>query len=713
MRSRKIVQVGLLALLICAVWASAPVRQASAHAVLVRSVPAANAELAQPPSQIDLWFSEPLEPGLSQARLLASDGREVPAGKEILDPADPMHTTLRVESLAPGIYTVSWRTLSEADGHVYSGSFPFTVLNPDGTRPVGGPAGASPTGPGELPSPLETLARWIGLVGSILLLGAPLFFTVVVQPHRNLDTGETGPFEVAARQIALTAVLIAVLAITLGHSLQMALQALRLGGLNQLPELLLGTRAGTLMLARVLIAATCAAVALRLLPSGNTYRRIGFLLSGIIAATAALLLASNDALDEAVLSFLALLIAGFGWAAALWPSGKNQPAAGGPKWAALFLLASAALLYTSIGSHASAGPGSVWAVLSDYVHLMAASAWVGGLLLLPILLWRTRRSAEVEQAGPLKLRLVQRFSFLASFSVFVLIMTGIFNSLVQLPDLPSLWNTAYGQVLVVKLGLLSLVLGVAFLNNRLVHGKAVLLNGSSSLPRLNRQVTIEAGLALLLMLSVAVLVQTTTPRSFRTATTGSSPEVPVNQVVKAGDLSMNVQILPNRVGYNRFYLNLFHEDCSPIGEVQRVELRFYYLEASLGQASTVLDPVSQTTFTTEGAYLSQAGEWNLSIYIQRRGMEDILAPFKIYVPSPVAAAPVSSPWQSPVPGIPPVIFFIVGLVMVGIVPLVWREPLEAVWPGLYSLLRRAAFLCLILGIVSGLVWLVLTGTASV
>jgi copper transport protein len=729
---------GLAALIACALLTSTPALLVSAHAVLVRSLPAANAELAQSPTQIDLWLSEPLEAGFSQARLLASDGREVSAGAVIIDPADPLHMTLPVRPIPPGIYTVSWRTLSKADGHAYSGSFPFSVLNPDGTRPSGAAVIVSAAGQGDLPSPIDTAARWSWLLGSLLLLGAPLFLTVVVRPFMTATTGEAVSPQAPALRMTLAAILLAAVAVTLGHSLQLALQALRLGGLYQVPELLLGTRAGTLILARQLIAATCAGIALRLLPpgsgedgrnrpgSGRGYRQIGLLLCGIIAAAAAGMLAGNDALDEAVLSFFTLLIAGLGWAAALWPSAPGSQAAGGTKWvalrwvalrwAALLGLATAALLSISLGSHASAGAGSVWAVTVDFVHLMAAAAWVGGLLLVPPVLWRMRRTPQVDQDAHPRLLLVRRFSYLASFSVFLLIMTGTFSSLVELPNLPSLWQTPYGRVLAVKLSLLLLSLGLAFLNNRLVHGKAFLSKSPGTLPRLQRQVTLEAGMVLLLMLSVAVLVQTTTPRNIPLGeATSPPPEAPFYQVVRAGDLSINVQVLPNRVGYNRFSLNLFHDDGSPVGEVQQVELRFVYTETSLGQASVVLDPVSPTTFTAEGAYLSQPGEWALMVYIQRRGMDDILGSLGMDVPSPIPAPQTASggqsPWENPVPGLPPIVLLIWGLAVVGIIPLAWREPLEAIWPGLYALLRRAAFLFIILGILSGLAWLVLAGTA--
>jgi methionine-rich copper-binding protein CopC len=158
---------------------------ARAHAILLRSIPEANAELAQPPATIEMWFSEPLEAGFSKARLLDSQGQEIPTGAVSLDPANPTHMTLPLGQLGPGIYTVAWQTLSQADGHEWYGSFPLTILNPDGSRPTSTSVSADGGERGELPSPGEVIARWLVLLGGILLFGVPLFQIVVAPAGRN------------------------------------------------------------------------------------------------------------------------------------------------------------------------------------------------------------------------------------------------------------------------------------------------------------------------------------------------------------------------------------------------------------------------------------------------------------------------------------------------------------------------------------------------
>src|ERR1700704_3749678 len=59
---------------------------------------------------------------------------------------------------------------------------------------------------------------------------------------------------------------------------------------------------------------------------------------------------------------------------------------------------------------------------------------------------------------------VPRFSNTAFASVVALIGSGIGASLIHLPTFSSLWQTSYGQALLVKIGLLSVALMLASVN---------------------------------------------------------------------------------------------------------------------------------------------------------------------------------------------------------------------------------------------------------
>ena len=99
---------------------------ASAHAYLVKSVPAGRATLFASPVKIQLWFNERLEPRYSSASVLDPDGKRVDLDNALVSSDDPKQLAIGVKPLLSGRYTVKFRVLS-VDGHVVEQSFPFTV----------------------------------------------------------------------------------------------------------------------------------------------------------------------------------------------------------------------------------------------------------------------------------------------------------------------------------------------------------------------------------------------------------------------------------------------------------------------------------------------------------------------------------------------------------------------------------------------------------
>jgi mono/diheme cytochrome c family protein len=209
------------------------------------------------------------------------------------------------------------------------------------------------------------------------------------------------------------------------------------------------------------------------------------------------------------------------------------------------------------------------------------------------------------------------------------------------------------------------------------------------------------------MLSVAVLVQTPTPRGQVPANNDQPVTLPFTTVVTGDDLFMHIQVDPNQAGSNRFWLHLYHADGSPVGEVQLVQLRFTYRDLPLGQAKADLEPLGQDTFSVEGAYLSQAGAWDISAYIRRRGLDDSLLQLSLDVPPPAGLAAGTNPWQNPVPNLPAAGLAILGLVGLVAIPVVWRRPLQGAWPKAYRWLRGALFWLVLPGLLACVGWLIL------
>jgi methionine-rich copper-binding protein CopC len=98
----------------------------SAHAYLVKSIPARRAILFKAPTRLQLWFNEKLEPRFSFLTVTDSNGTRVDLGDIQVDAEDPKQLSVEIKPLPPGIYTVEFRVLS-VDGHVVKDQFSFTV----------------------------------------------------------------------------------------------------------------------------------------------------------------------------------------------------------------------------------------------------------------------------------------------------------------------------------------------------------------------------------------------------------------------------------------------------------------------------------------------------------------------------------------------------------------------------------------------------------
>ena len=99
--------------------------QASAHAALVKSDPAANATVAAPKT-ISLTFSEALTPAFSGFDVAMGDGMKMTVKTTV---SKDKKTIVGVPTgpLMAGAYKISWHAAAADDGHKTTGTLAFTV----------------------------------------------------------------------------------------------------------------------------------------------------------------------------------------------------------------------------------------------------------------------------------------------------------------------------------------------------------------------------------------------------------------------------------------------------------------------------------------------------------------------------------------------------------------------------------------------------------
>ena len=145
------------------------------------------------------------------------------------------------------------------------------------------------------------------------------------------------------------------------------------------------------------------------------------------------------------------------------------------------------------------------------VHVLAASTWLGTLLVLTVIGVRgvIKSAAAGQQRADLVCDLVNSFSPLALTASTIVGITGLTTAWLHLKRLSSLWTTSYGMTLVVKLILVAIVVALGAWNWRRVRPS---LGDEGSELTIRRSATMELTFAALVLIVTSVLVTLPSPK---------------------------------------------------------------------------------------------------------------------------------------------------------------------------------------------------------
>lgn len=581
---------------------------AEAHAALIRSSPQNGSQERRPPARVILYFSEPVEPKLTNIEVFDNDRAQVDEGDVAVDEGDRSIASVGVPTLDPGLYTVEFSNVSSVDGHPWSGIFQFIILNPDGSVPedaVFDPEADSGSGTGLLPQNIDITLKFAALLSLAVAVGAAFFVLSIARPAGAfLDEDNQRAVNTAADSWAVTLAHILLPLSFIAAALLVVISVARFQTDTSLIDYVTQVKTGRYQLANlVLVAVALVGADVIYLSSRPPFKRAGFVL---------------------------LIGAGI-----------------------------AAMLTYSLTSHAATGAGRFWSISSDFVHLGASSLWVGALaLLIPMLGLRKRIASE--PSGFLYLaNAFDRFSVLAGASVFAVMVTGVFNGLVEIPSWSAFTDTTYGKVLLAKLVIVGLLLPVAglnafFLKPRLVASIDGLHQDGGTrdegqrgrwrddLARLEqwlpRTIALEIAIVVAVFASVAVLTQTSTAKgeiAQREAEANANTEFTDTRM--ADDLEFTLEIQPNTVGINRYTMTIKNEDGMPATTITLARLRFSYTDPSQPDvrppaAELVLRATGQPgEFQGQGSYFTQPGSWLVEATARRTDGDDASRTFSVPV----------------------------------------------------------------------------------
>ncbi|MFN3286241.1 MAG: CopD family protein [bacterium] len=276
----------------------------------------------------------------------------------------------------------------------------------------------------------------------------------------------------------------------------------------------------------------------------------------------------------------------------------------GSPWVA-GLAGGAALLGNTVTSHAWAA--GLLAVLVDWLHLAAASVWVGGLACLALLLSPAR-------ARDTAARLVRTFSRWAGYALAAVAVTGAYAAVLHVPGWDALLGTGYGRWLVAKTLLVGLLAALGAFNRYRLLPRLEVARGA--LRRLRLSVRAEAAVAFLVLLAAGGLAVTPPARSVQAA--GKQPLV-LAALTDSTRLALTVD--PGLPGWNRFLLTVRDLQGNPVA-VDRVVLRLRKLDEEGSAPAVLLQPRSDGSYAAEGTQLGLAGFWELEVVLRARGKPD-------------------------------------------------------------------------------------------
>jgi copper transport protein len=560
----------VLLVVLYSAWAAVPV---SAHALLVRSNPAANAVLEQPPVQVELFFSEALEPQLSSIRVFDSNNLSVDVGDVRVDPADPTRLTVSLHSLNEGVYTVTWKAVSAVDGHQTVGTFPFAVGNANANAVSAIQQSTS------FRLPFSTLiSKFLMLASLALLLGQRLFAALIWHPavkaNQNKAASAIGKPAVwnTLYGIGLIGLLVSIGLGILAQAGQSTGSELAFPWDLEMGRMLIETRLGVIWLSR---------------------------------------------LGLAMLS--------------VWLAGRNESPL--RDWSG-FVVNLALVFTVTLTSHAATEARPLLPILADWVHLIGMTFWLGGLV---YFFTSIRHLQQFDSQVRMKLTsaLTSQFSINALIFVGLIGLTGFYSAYLRVGSWPALLTSLYGHVLLVKQAFVAGLLSIAATNlliisPRLKRDRLQGVETTGLVARFGKILILELTFAGLLLSSVSFLTY------IPPAKIAAPPNTDYTSMKQVDDLKVEINISPARVGQNEFMLMLISTDGQPISTAKEVLLRFTPSQANIPPSEIELISDGEM-FSAKGTYLSLPGKWQVQAVVRRQDKFDAYANFDITLKKPGAS----------------------------------------------------------------------------
>ena len=553
-----------LALLTASVpaWLALP-SAASAHAYLVKTVPAASVVLNAPAPNVQLTYDEAVEPRFAIISVTDVDGHQETTGPVHRSPSNPDTLVVPLRpNLPEGWYLIYWRAIS-VDGHPVNGFFTYAV----GPNPGPAPQFRIPNISATATTPGLLITRWAMFVFVMTAIGLFVMRLFVARPLvRNVEGVKLKALSIAfwvAAVLGLIAIPVYLDVSTANDSLRSAFN------LTALVPLYRVTAFGRAMVdLELCFALFC------------------------IAAGVALWVDRPDRERRSV----AELIASCG----------------------ALIAAAAVLIVPGAAGHAAQTSPRGLTLAFDWLHLASGSVWLGGLIGLLVLWFTVSSSVRV----PALAVTVPRFSNVALVSVVVLAATGVGESIEHMPAVNALWETGYGEAILVKTGLLGGAMLIASGNllrsrPRLIAAQRRPELGEPAARLLRQLISGEVVVVIGIVFAAAVLSSLAPPPPAFALENSALAKVGPGRVVQTinhAGYTLQVLVSPNKAAVPDSFALRITKGGQPVRGAN-VTLLFNHLQMQMPTQEYQLTETEPGVYTRAAPALVMVGPWGLTFQV--------------------------------------------------------------------------------------------------
>jgi copper transport protein len=562
-------------------FASYHMPESFAHPVYVDSSPRAFQSVPSSPTEVNVFFSEPIELDYSSIRVLGPDGSAV----DLNDPHNVEGDTASIgvtlqPDLPEGEYTVTTSVLSAVDGHVVGETFTFGVGTAVQQQTS---AGGQQQQQRDILSPEESISRFPGMAGQVIVVGAAFGTLWLWKPLSRVPwlSSAISKTRVSIDRNMMRLIIIGTGLVLASGVAMIVVQAISINA--GIPEAI-STQFGNVWLTRMLQSSILMGIAVAV------YRRLA----------------------------------------------KNKAIASRAEIYSILILGLAVLVTSSLIAHAAATE-QVAPILLDFFHNAAASIWIGGLIMLGFVAVPKILSISDSMIKSAALSiLIPRFSTVVVTLLGIAVITGPVLLFALESDLSLTVASVYGQILAIKLGLAGVMVAMGAYSQFVVQKKAVAIMAGSSdggsdgatalhadrLRHYGKMFKAEAGVGIALLFMVSLMANGALPSGQfpayereeldAQAAFAEAQRTDFMRTLYTAEGTIKLDISPFAVGQNTFKLSFFEQDGSNATGIESATIKLTQLERAIGPITVETTEQSDNVFLADAAF-SLPGIWHIEI----------------------------------------------------------------------------------------------------